>query len=89
MLEVRFQKKFLKDLANLPPNIRKEIEHFIFETLPQSKNLAAVYKFEKMTGYDNYFKARFGDYRIGVFVNKNSLELIRVLHRKEIYRFLP
>ena len=89
MLEVLYQKKFLKDLANIPTKYRREIEHFVFDVLPAAKTLSDSNKFEKMTGYDKYIKARFGDYRVGAYYDKNRIELKRVLHRKEIYRFFP
>jgi len=88
-LDVRYQKKFLKDLADIPSRYRKEIEIFVFETLPAAKTLAELNKFEKLSGYDNFFKARFGDYRIGAYNHGNYVELKRVLHRKEIYRYYP
>jgi len=89
MIEVFYQKKFLKDLANLPANPRKEIEHFVFDILPSINTLAETGKFEKMSGYEHFLKVRFGDYRIGAHFYKNSLELRRVLNRKEIYLYFP
>ncbi len=89
MLQVQFQKKFLKDLENIPMPYRREIEHFVFEILPSLNSLAESGRFEKMTGYANSFKARFGDYRIGAYSSKNTIELRRVLHRREIYRYFP
>jgi mRNA interferase RelE/StbE len=89
MLQIIYQKKFLKDLAKLPAGKRKEIEKFVFELLPSATSLSSLNKFEQMTGYPSFFKARFGDYRIGASYNGKSLELIRVLHRREIYRFFP
>ena len=89
MLQVQFQKRFLKDLSNIPEPYRQEIEHFVFVILPALKTLAESGKFEKMTGYEHCVKARFGDYRIGAHYHKNNLELRRVLHRKEIYRYFP
>ena len=89
MVEVLYQKKFLKDLSNIPSRYRSEIEHFVFDVLPHTNSLAELNKFEKMTGYENYCKARFGHYRLGVFFKDNRLELQRVLHRKEIYRYFP
>ena len=89
MLAITYYKKFMKDLADITSASRKEIEHFIFEILPTFHTLAEANRFEKMTGYRDLFKARFGDYRIGVHYINNRLELRRVLHRKEIYRFFP
>jgi len=88
-VEVEYHKKFLKDLSVLPTAAREEIEHFVFELLPSLKNLAESNKFEKMAGYPNCFKARFGNYRIGAYYTNNTLQLKRVLNRKEIYRVFP
>jgi len=89
MLVVHFQKKFLQDLANIPTQYRGEIENFVFDILPSCQTLAEAKKFEKMTGYECYMKARIGNYRIGAYYYRNTLELRRVLHRKEIYRYFP
>ena len=89
MLTVLYHKKFLKDLANIPSRQRKEIEHFVFKILPKSNSIAELNKFEKLTGYKNYFKARFGNYRLGIYSEDNLVELKRLLHRKEIYRYFP
>lgn len=89
MLEVTYEKKFLKELADIPSGIRTEIEHFVFDTLPSANSLAELNKFEKLTGYRNCVKARCGEYRIGAYCYRNKITLARILHRKEIYRFFP
>ena len=86
---VSYHKKFLKDLADIPTIYREELENFVFDILPASNSLSETNRFEKMAGYDKFYKARFGDYRIGAYTDKNTIELRRVLHRKEIYRFFP
>jgi hypothetical protein len=37
----------------------------------------------------NNYRIRIGDYRLGLIINGNKVELIRLLHRKEIDRFFP
>ncbi|MFN7201715.1 MAG: type II toxin-antitoxin system RelE family toxin [Aphanizomenon sp.] len=32
---------------------------------------------------------RVGNYRIGISVNNDLVTLVRILHRKEIYRYFP
>ena len=89
-MELRFTKTFLKDLAKVQPTkIRKQIEEFIFEKMPLSLSLESLGLAEKMTGYENFYKIRFGDYRIGLNKTSTHIELIRVLHRKEIYKVFP
>ena len=88
-MRLQYHKKFLKDLASIPAKERKEIENFVFNEIQMHSNIYDVQRFEKMVGYEGYYKARFGSYRIGVKYLNNVLTFERVLHRKEIYRFFP
>ncbi|SFQ48638.1 type II toxin-antitoxin system RelE family toxin [Parafilimonas terrae] len=89
-MEVVFTKTFLKDLAKVfPVKRRKEIEHFIFEELQLVSSLEEIDFAEKMKGHKNFYKIRFGDYRMGIYRLENRIELKRVLHRKEIYKYFP
>jgi mRNA-degrading endonuclease RelE of RelBE toxin-antitoxin system len=42
-----------------------------------------------MAGFPGFYKARFGDYRLGARLDGEVLILERVLDRKEIYRKFP
>ncbi len=84
---VKYRKKFLKDLSKIPEKNRTVIEYFVFDELPKTKLQNT--KIEKMTGYKDYYKVRFGNYRIGIQINDIEIILERVLHRKEIYRYFP
>jgi len=88
-LKVEYPKKFLKDLARIPSQTRVHIEHFVFEELPSLDSINQVGKIEQMKGYSEYFKIRFGNYRIGLKLEADKVILKRVLHRKEIYRYFP
>lgn len=89
-MEVLYTKTFLKDLSKVqPPKRRKQIELFVFEILPTSLSLKGLGSAEKMSGFDHHYKIRFGDYRIGLQKNAKTIELHRVLNRKEIYKFFP
>ena len=88
-MKLLFNKRFLKDLADIPREYRITIEKFIFETLPNYKSLNECNKTEKMKGFKNYYKIRFGDYRVGLKYEMDTVILERVLHRREIYRFFP
>lgn len=61
----------------------------MFEDLPPLSSIENAGNIEKMTGYKYHYKIRFGDYRVGMLKNSNSIELQRVLNRKEIYKYFP
>jgi len=61
----QFKKTFLRDLAELPAAYRKRIERLVFEEFPEMSNVSDKLDIRKMQGYENYFRIRIGDYRIG------------------------
>ena len=88
-MNVEYRKNFLKDLAKIPSKKRIHIEDFVFKELPVLDSISQNKKIEKMKGYLNFYKFRFGDYRLGLQVIGNKIICERVLHRKEIYRYFP
>ncbi|HEX5718950.1 MAG TPA: type II toxin-antitoxin system RelE/ParE family toxin [Thermoanaerobaculia bacterium] len=88
-MKVAYQKRFLKDLASVPSNLRPAIERFVFEELPHADSLQSTGKVEKLKGHMIYFKVRFGDFRVGLSFTDDTVTLERVLNRKEIYRKFP
>lgn len=88
-MKTKYNKKFLKDLVNIPDKESTIIEKFVFETLINCKSLGELGKVEKLRGYENYFKVRFGNYRVGLRIENDIVMLERVLHRKDIYRYFP
>jgi mRNA interferase RelE/StbE len=88
-MEIRYKKQFLKDLSRIPYGYREKIENLVFEELPAADSNQIFQNVSKMRGYENYYKIRIGDFRIGLSIKENILEFQRVLHRKDIYRFFP
>jgi mRNA interferase RelE/StbE len=88
-VNVEYRKRFLKELAKIPSVERKQIEQFVFDELPSLELIAKSGKIERMKGYPSCYKVRFGDYRIGLRLEGNTIVFERVLHRKDIYRYFP
>ncbi|NJL89216.1 MAG: type II toxin-antitoxin system RelE/ParE family toxin [Coleofasciculaceae cyanobacterium SM2_1_6] len=90
MWKVDYTKKFLKELASLPPNIQSRVETIVFQELVSDNPFTLGY-LEKMKGYPNKYKIRIGDYRIGITIESGMKNIIcqRVAHRREIYRIFP
>lgn len=88
-MNVEYRKRFLKELARIPPAQRREIEVYVFEDLLALKSISESGKIERMKGYPGYYKIRFGDYRVGIRMEGEKVILERLLHRKDIYRYFP
>ena len=88
-MNVVYRKTFLKELARVPKKTRIRIEVFVFTDVPQSSTIQHTQKIERLKGYKDYFKARFGIYRVGMRLKDDVLVFERVLHRRDIYRYFP
>jgi mRNA interferase RelE/StbE len=85
-MEINYKKSFLKELSKIPVETRYRIEKIVFET-PIKDLLSEM--LSRLKGYNNFYKIRVGDYRIGVYLDNEKIEFIRVMHRKDIYRYFP
>jgi len=86
---IKVNKKFLKDLSRIPANDRQKIEVFVFKGSEKISSIESTGQFEKLKGYQTYYRIRFGNYRVGVSYENEVLTFEQVLHRKEIYRYFP
>lgn len=88
-METVFLKKFSKDLDKIkkPKDLRSILE--IIELTKSAESIEEITGVKKLTGFEDAYRIRSGDYRIGVFVNSDTVEFARVAHRKEIYKIFP
>lgn len=88
-MEVRYSKKFLKQLASVPSETRVKIEEFVFNELTSVPSISSLGKVEKMQGYHGFYKVRFGNYRVGLAIENEVVIVKTVMHRRDIYKFFP
>ena len=69
--------------------IYSEIKNFCFTGLYNYNNIFEIQNLKKIAGHKNYYRLRLRDFRIGLKLENNTIYLMRVLHRKEIYKYFP
>ncbi|WP_435549908.1 type II toxin-antitoxin system RelE family toxin [Desulfobacterium sp. N47] len=89
-MNILYGKRFSKDLDAIrnESKIRKRVRELI-EEIKKAGSLADIKDVKKIEGYAEYFRIKIGNYRLGIKRKQNNVELIRFLHRKEIYRRFP
>jgi len=89
-MKVLYVKALVKDLEAVSRNlgVKKRLLKLI-ERLKTIDSLSDLQNIKKIEGYDNYYRLRVGDYRLGLKLSGNTVELIRFLHRRDIYRRFP
>jgi len=87
-LKVEYRQLFLKDLKRLKKQpIYQQVYSLAFDTLPNVNSLQDLPNIKALIGSGNRYRIRIGNYRVGIEINGDTLELFRVLHRKEFYRY--
>ena len=89
-MELLYAKRFSKDVDAIRKEARiKKALLKVIEKIREAGSLAEIRGVRKIEGYQKYYRIKLGDYRLGIKVTKNRIELIRFLHRKDIYRRFP
>lgn len=88
-MRIEFRKTFEKDLTKLRGTVLLNKIRVVIESVEAATTLAEVANLKKLKGEDGYFRIRLGNYRIGLFLQDDTLRFVRVLHRREFYRYFP
>ena len=88
-MKTEFKRSFVKDLErvrdkSLKRRVRETIE--LIERVESFQEMGGV---KKLRGNDRYYRIRIGNYRLGLVVEGDTVVFVRLLHRKDIYRYFP
>ena len=89
-MKTLYRKLFLRDLKKLKKQpVYADIINLVFTALPAAKSLKEIAGVKAMQNYSKRYSIRVGSYRVGIEVQDNTIEVMRVLHRREFYRYFP
>ena len=89
-MKTEYLPTFIKDIKSLKstPNY-PIIKNLVFNQILAYQELSEISNIKKLKGENNAYRVRVGDYRIGFFVQGDTITFARVLHRREFYRYFP
>ena len=88
-MNVEFRKSFEKDLGKIrDEDLLSRIKAAI-EEVEAAESLLDVNNIKKLKADGDYYRIRIGDYRIGFTNDEEVITFVRILHRKEMYRYFP
>ncbi|MBE9226571.1 type II toxin-antitoxin system RelE/ParE family toxin [Phormidium sp. LEGE 05292] len=89
-MNTEYLPSFVKDLKALKSTpVFESIKALVFEEIPNLPSFEDILNLKKLKGYENAYRIRVGDYRIGFTFDCETVIFYRVLHRKEFYRYFP
>ena len=87
-MKVRFKASFASDLRAIKDKSLLERVKALIATVESTETLSDIPNLKKLRG-GAYYRIRLGDYRVGLVVEENAIVFVRVLHRREVYRYFP
>ena len=88
-MEIRYHPRFDRDTRRIRSrDLSSRLERTIAE-LKAASNIREVSGVQPMTGSEDHFRIRIGEYRIGLEVDGDVAVLLRFMHRRDIYRNFP
>lgn len=89
-MNVVFDRSFSKSIDKIREEKIKSRIIGIITSVEKAGSIDKIPNLKKMTGWLNYYRIKFGDYRIGIELeNNNTIRFIIVSHRKNIYKIFP
>jgi mRNA interferase RelE/StbE len=88
-VNVAFEASFARDLKRIRNKaLLRQVQQIIAQ-VKAAPMLSDIHSLKKMQGYETLYRIRLGDYRIGIEVVGERVIFVRMLHRKDIYRYFP
>ncbi len=90
-MEIVVDGTFFKDLDKLKnKSLHTKIDKVI-EEIKTASAFSEIKNLKKLSAgkAKDYYRLRIADYRIGIRIIESKIIFVRILHRKEIYRFFP
>lgn len=87
-MNLEFKKSFARDLNKKAKdaNLRLRVQEII-QQVDDADHIDEIRNLKKLKAEGNYYRIRFGDYRIGLIIEGDTVCFVRLLHRREIYRY--
>ena len=88
-MKVEFSKKFLKELDKIDNTKIHRTVKALIEEVKDAESPSEIPKLKKLKGYNEIYRGRVGEYRIGLIYAQKTLSFETILHRKDIYKKFP
>ena len=86
---VRIDKSFEKDTDKIKDRTLLVKIPDCIEGIQNADHIKTIKNIKKLKGSNNFYRLKIGEYRIGIEIENDTVELIRFLHRKDIYKYFP
>lgn len=88
-MNLAFTKSFARDLRQIrEAPILKRLQEVIQE-IEAAISIQDLQHLKKLSSESNHYRLRLGEFRLGLVIEADTVTMVRILHRKDIYRYFP
>ena len=88
-MKVAVQKSFEKDISKIKNKLLAQKILSTIEELETFGVISDIPHLKKLKGEGNYYRIRIGEFRLGFKIEKDTIVLLRIMARKDIYKYFP
>ncbi len=88
-MKVRFKASFVTDLQAIKDKSLHQRVKALIAKVESAQSLLEIPNLKRLRGGGAFYRLRVGDHRVGLAVELDVVLFVRVLHRREVYRYFP
>jgi mRNA interferase RelE/StbE len=88
-MRTSFRKSFVRDLKKVKDQAVLDRVGKVVEQVEAAADLQAIGDLKKLSGTGDSYRIRVGEYRVGVTIEGDTVDFVRFLPRRDLYRFFP
>jgi len=88
-MNVVFLNSFKKDLLKITNVKLKEQVKSVILAIEVAKSIKDLTNLKKLKGFHTAYRIRIGDYRLGLYIENESVKMARLVKRNDIYKVFP
>ncbi len=88
-MKIRYLKRFEKDIDKLDNEQIAEMLIIVIKELKNADSIKNIKNLKKLKGHSTAFRIKVKDYRLCLFIEKDVAGLVRLLSRKDVYKYFP
>ena len=88
-MKYKIERSFEKDYNKLRNKDLSQSILSVIENVGSAQSIESISSLKKLVGHKAAYRIRAGNYRIGVFIEQNTVIFAAFDHRKDIYKRFP
>ena len=88
-MKVLYRSSFLKDIKKLKSEATKNLIHSTIDNCENAVTISDIKNCEPLQSRGKFFKLKYGQYRIGIYIDKGTVEFLKFGTRQNFYNDFP